>query len=153
MSLLVPTDFSAASRQALALALVIAERTGAKVDVLFVWEPSTVVPLETLLSEVGTGAPRTLGEIGRKEALRQTTEFVASVPRPATVPVATRVEVGRPDELIVTLAEQGAYDMIVMGSHGRTGLRRVLMGSVAERVVRTAPCAVLSVKLPDGEAS
>jgi nucleotide-binding universal stress UspA family protein len=48
---------------------------------------------------------------------------------------------------ITDFAEQGQFDLIVMGTHGRTGLRHLVLGSVAEKVVRTAPCAVLTVRV------
>jgi nucleotide-binding universal stress UspA family protein len=60
--------------------------------------------------------------------------------------VETAVFVGRPAHGIVEHARAGAFDLIVMGTHGRTGLSHIFMGSVAERVVRTAPCAVLTVR-------
>lgn len=145
--LLVPTDFSDNSREAFESAIQVAGRFGAGIDLLYVWEPSSVVPIETLLSEVSTTTgPRTLGEIARREAQLKLQDLIASVPRPSTVTVRARVEVGRPDELIVTLVEQGAYDMVVMGTHGRRGVGRLVMGSVAERVVRNAPCPVLTVR-------
>ncbi len=149
--ILVPSDFSAASEHALRVAYLLASRLGWAVDVLFVWEPSTVVPIETLLSEVGTGTPRSLGEIGRREAARRMTEFLTTAERPSHIAVSTRVEVGRADELIVAVAEQDSHDLVVMGSHGRSGLRRALMGSVAERVVRTAPCPVLTIRAPGAD--
>jgi nucleotide-binding universal stress UspA family protein len=63
-------------------------------------------------------------------------------PRSATV----KVTVGKPAEEILQVARDEAVDLIVMGTHGRTGLRHVLLGSIAETVVRTAPCPVLTVK-------
>ena len=63
--------------------------------------------------------------------------------------VQTRLLVGPAAPEIVELAAQGGFDLIVMGTRGRRGLSRLFMGSVAERVVRTAPCPVLTVHLPD----
>jgi universal stress protein A len=63
------------------------------------------------------------------------------------------VAVGRPAEEILRVAEEAGVDLIVMGTHGRTGLRHVLLGSVAEAVERTAGCAVLTVKAPAPGAS
>ena len=60
--------------------------------------------------------------------------------------VQTSVFVGRPAHTIVERARAGGFDLIVMGTHGRAGLTHMLMGSVAERVVRSAPCAVLTVR-------
>ena len=59
-----------------------------------------------------------------------------------------KVTVGKPAEEILQVARDEAVDLIVMGTHGRTGLRHVLLGSIAETVVRTAPCPVFTVKAP-----
>ncbi len=145
--IVVPTDFSESAGEALTTAMAIAERLSASVELLYIWEPSGEIPIETLLAAVGTtAAPRTLGEIARREAKLKLQELGASVGRPPSVKLTTRVEVGRPDELIVTLLEQGAYDMVVMGTHGRKGIGRLMMGSIAERVVCNAPCPVLTVR-------
>lgn len=150
--ILVATDFSDSAHEALIAALRIAERIDASIELLHVWEPSGVIPIETLLSEVGaTGAPRSLGEIARREAQLRLQQLAASVKRPPNVKITSRVEVGRPDELIVALVEQGVCDMVVMGTHGRRGVGRLMMGSVAERVVRNAPCPVLTVRYESPE--
>ena len=62
--------------------------------------------------------------------------------------VELRVEIGHPFEQILEVAKGERVDMIVMGTHGRTGLAHIVLGSVAERVVRMAPCPVLTVKAP-----
>jgi nucleotide-binding universal stress UspA family protein len=72
-------------------------------------------------------------------------------PRLARYPVELRVVVGRPFERIIETAVREQAGLIVLGTHGRTGLSRVVMGSVAERVVRLAPCPVLTVKAPTPE--
>ena len=64
------------------------------------------------------------------------------------IPADRRLLTGDPAEAIITLAKEEKVDMIVMGTHGRRGLSRLLMGSVAEHVVRVAPCPVLTVKQP-----
>lgn len=68
------------------------------------------------------------------------------VPTDPNVPYEHRLLTGEPASAIVELAEQEQADLIVMGTHGRTGLTRLLMGSVAEAVVRRAPCPVLTFK-------
>ena len=62
------------------------------------------------------------------------------------VPVAVKVAVGKPPEEILRMAREEGADLIVMGTHGRTGLRHLLLGSVAETVVRTAPCPMFTVR-------
>jgi nucleotide-binding universal stress UspA family protein len=64
------------------------------------------------------------------------------------IQVERRLEEGYPGAIIPRIAGETKADLIVMGTHGRTGLSRLLMGSVAEQVVRKAPCPVLTVKVP-----
>ncbi len=68
--------------------------------------------------------------------------------RQADVRMRVVVLRGSPAQEIISFSRKGGFDMIVMGTHGRTGLRRVLMGSVAEAVVRRAQCPVLTIHLP-----
>ena len=72
--------------------------------------------------------------------------LTAVVPDDRTVPYEHRMITGDPADEIVALAEEEKADLIVMGTHGRTGLGRLLMGSVAEAVVRCAPCPVFTFK-------
>jgi nucleotide-binding universal stress UspA family protein len=67
------------------------------------------------------------------------------------LPVERRLEEGDPVTQILGIAEEESCDLIVMGTQGRTGLGRILMGSVAEQVMRKATCPVLTVKMPEGE--
>jgi nucleotide-binding universal stress UspA family protein len=65
-----------------------------------------------------------------------------------TLPIATEIVVGRPFAEIIRYAEEKKADLIVLGTHGRSGLTHMLLGSVTEKVVRRAPCAVLTVREP-----
>jgi nucleotide-binding universal stress UspA family protein len=85
--------------------------------------------------------------VPRREELQQ-----FQVPDP-NVPVDYRLEEGEPVSEILAVANQTSADLIVMGTHGRTGLGWLLMGSVAEQVVRQAPCPVLTVRTPFHEAA
>ena len=69
-------------------------------------------------------------------------------PTDATIPVDRYLTEGEPAEEILRLAKERGADLIVLGTHGRSGLGRLLMGSVAEKVMRRAPCLVLTVKQP-----
>ena len=86
----------------------------------------------------------------REQAYKALQAFLP--PRLAVYPLELRVVFGRSFERIVETAVHEEVALIVMGTHGRTGLSRVAAGSVAERVVRLAPCPVLTVKAPTPES-
>lgn len=84
------------------------------------------------------------------EALRERVEEMArSITEEEGVPAEAMVVDGDPAAEILRVARDEEVDLIAIGTHGRTGVRRVLMGSVAERVLRRAPCPVLTVRAPD----
>jgi universal stress protein A len=138
--ILAPTDLSELSMQGLKSALELAQTFDAKLLLLHVVEPPPF-PLEGLgPSQLGV----TLGDLER-----QASNEIASVLPEAQrtkVDVARRVVAGTPYRKIVEVAEGEKIDLIVMTTHGRTGIGHLVMGSVAERVVRTAPCPVLTIR-------
>jgi len=137
--ILCPIDFSACSRTALTTASTLAASSNATLMVAHVWELSPYAT--TGLMSGGDAIEALLGDAERLLA-----EWAASVKRDHGAPQTTLVR-GVPWAEIVQLLEANrAYDLVVMGTHGRTGLKHVLVGSVAERVVRHAPCAVLVVR-------
>jgi nucleotide-binding universal stress UspA family protein len=136
-------DFSAASRRALDLAWELARRLDARVEVLHVWEPPVVLAADLAVSGRDDLA-RTLQEQAMHEAARELEAFMSHLP--ASPRASGRLEGGgRAAQAILQAAADGGFDLIVMGTHGRTGLARLLMGSVAERVVRESRCPVLTV--------
>jgi len=141
--ILVPVDFSECSRAALEDAAVLAERFGASIDVLHVWNTPHYVGPEFLIREPGE-AGHPLEEAAISQAETEMDEFLSGVPQRERFRV--RLESGKPHETIVKLAADERYDVIVMGTHGSSGLPHVLMGSVAEKVVRNAPCPVMTIR-------
>jgi len=144
--ILVPVDFSEPSRLAFDYAFTVARPFGAEVDVLHVWEaPSFIAP--------GTGfAAQSQADsfvaLARKAAEDALADFVASAERRGFKVSHARAEMGHPAHTITSAAANGQYDLVVLGTHGRTGISHALIGSVAERVVRHASCPVLTVRLP-----
>ena len=134
--IVVPTDFSHCGDAALRLAASLARDTGAKLLIVHVEEP----PLAYGGGEMYYGVPEPA-----TEDLQRMLERV--VPPDANVTYEHRLISGEPASAIVQLAEDEKADLIVMATHGRTGLTRLLMGSVAEAVVRRAPCPVLTYKV------
>lgn len=140
---LAPTDFSVAAEMALPVAVGMAELYGARLDLLHVLE---AVPLFAALTGARTAEelfPSLLPRAAeRLDALVQSADGVLG---DATV----RVAEGRAAEAIVDHAKAHGVDLIVMAKHGLHGVERVLIGSVTERVCRTAPCAVLALPVRD----
>ena len=140
--ILVPVDFSAESERAVGYAVALAKKVTGAVELLHVVEDpiasgawgaeayTSYVP--DLLDELVADATLRLGSV--KAGCDQ------------SVAIQTCVVIGSPARTIVAIAEAEGCDLIVMGTHGRSGLSHVLLGSVAERVLRTAPCPVLTLR-------
>jgi nucleotide-binding universal stress UspA family protein len=129
--ILYPTDFSSYSNQAYFHAVGLAETYGASLTLVYVYTP---------------GSADAAG--GDRKHWRSQLEQI----RPANPDISVHhvfLE-GDPATEIVRYAADAGIDVIVVGTHGRTGVERLMMGSVAEKVMRDAPCSVLVVKLPRG---
>ncbi|HTQ04717.1 MAG TPA: universal stress protein [Polyangiaceae bacterium] len=128
--ILAAVDLSNCSRAALAFACRLAEPAGAKIEVLL----------------VKGSAESEGGELASNAAAEELHRFIVSIPEAKGAAITERIEAGDARERIVTAADQGHFDAIVLGTHGRTGRPRSLAGSVAESVVRTAACPVITVR-------
>ena len=137
-----PTDFSHCGDAALKMATSLARDAGATLLIVHVEEP----PVAYGGGEMYYGVPDPASDDLRRM-------LQAVVPTDPNVPYEHRLITGDPSTAIARLAEEENADLIVMGTHGRTGLTRLLMGSVAEAVVRRAPCPVLTYKQTDHTAT
>jgi nucleotide-binding universal stress UspA family protein len=133
--ILYATDFSTTGQTALEMATSLARDRGASLVIVHVEEP----PMAYGGGEFYYG----IEEPNREEIKRMLAEVVPTVPY---VHYEHRLMIGSPATAIVEMAGRENAELIVMASHGRTGLTRLLMGSVAEEVVRKAQCPVLVVK-------
>ncbi|MCA9674526.1 MAG: universal stress protein, partial [Myxococcales bacterium] len=106
---------------------------------------------ETLISHEETGELVPVGSFARKGARYRLAE-VAGPLRAQGLTVATRAAIGDTAEEILAVAKSEAIDLIVMGTHGRHGLRHILLGSIAEKIIRQATVPVLTVR-SEGEAT
>jgi nucleotide-binding universal stress UspA family protein len=138
-----PTDFSAAAANAERHAVGLAKALGAELVLLHV---ASEAPLWR--ESVGSAEVRKIFESQRRWVADTLAERAGALGADG-VKARGLVKVGVPWEEIVAAAADEHADMIVMGTEGRTGLDRLLLGSVAERVVRRAPCPVLTVRPPD----
>lgn len=133
-NILVPTDFSEAAAKSLQLALAVANGQDATLHLCHILAPPAMGYGEVLTD---------LTANAYADAAKKQLDEVAV---PAGVKTTRRLIEGDPPTEIVRLAKELSCDLIVLGSHGRTGLMRLLMGSVAEHVLRHAPCPVLTLK-------
>src|SRR5262249_53448396 len=133
-----PTDFSQPCEEAFRVVCALAKDQSARVIVVHVAVAPPVAPIHMPAPPLPREDPRAkLDEmLGRFRALAPESQ------------VDHRLEQGDAATRIVDAAQETQCDLIVMGTHGRTGLGRVLVGSVAEQVLRTAPCPVVTVKAP-----
>jgi nucleotide-binding universal stress UspA family protein len=138
-----PVDFSEPSELALAQAVSMAEQTGAELMLTTVVQPITPAMFSDgmLLAQPDT-LPNQSEELAQKLLDKWREKFCTPVLERTTLHVA----VGIPFVEIVRHARENEADLIVMGSHGRTGIEHLMIGSVAERVVRKATCSVLVVR-------
>ncbi|MBI2061247.1 MAG: universal stress protein [Nitrospirae bacterium] len=137
-NILVPTDFSPFSRMAEKMALDLAKESRGKLLLLHVIDPY-FERLPYLVS-----ARLTRGKV-RRGALDQMRKELKWVRAPG-VKVESRVASGSPPEAILRSAKDFRADLIVLGTHGRTGIEHLLLGSVAEKILRLAPCPVLTLR-------
>ena len=137
--ILVQIDFSIHSLKALQYALAFAEQFGAAICLMHVVEPASFVhdlrnvPLALTNAKVARQAKTRLISLARTKAQ-------------PLIPVKPRVRIGKPFHEIATAAKALDVDLIIIATHGFTGLKHTLLGSTAERVVRYAPCPVLIVR-------
>ncbi len=141
--IVVPTDFSESSEEAWALAQRVAGTLGSEVVLAHVF----VEPIFYGDPSLAGDTTREVFEQGRKW-VEDELEKWASAARPQGMTVRTIVRTGSANEEIVNLATDERAELIIIGTHGRTGLNRLLLGSVTDRVIRFAPCPVLTVRTP-----
>ncbi|MGE0821883.1 MAG: universal stress protein [Candidatus Binatia bacterium] len=141
-SILVPFDFSEFSEKALTWAIQMAKQLHGRITILH------VIPAFDSSSPVFSTGAFPIAELQdnlQAEAEDKAKALVAGT-ESAPISIHTQVVIGDPFQEICRVAAADKIDLIIMGSHGRTGLRHVLLGSVAERVVRHAECPVLVVR-------
>jgi nucleotide-binding universal stress UspA family protein len=143
---LVPTDFSDSARHALTYGVSFAKEYGAELVLLHVVENITVgyasdlfpVPMAEVFQEISGYARTELAKLGQEA-------------RGRGLAVQEQVVQGKPSNEIIRFASENAVDMIVLGTHGKGMLDQALFGSTTERVVRRAPCPVLTVRMAEHE--
>lgn len=145
--ILVPTDFSKSSGNALTYAAEFARRFDAELHLLHVVQDLALFVPEAVMLIPPMGPPMEQFVSAARETLDRAVHELAM----PDVSIIAEVAEGRPFEEIVRFAREKNIDLIVMGTHGHTGLVHLFLGSVAAKVVRRAPCPVLTVRHPEHE--
>jgi universal stress protein A len=140
--ILVPTDFSAHAQEAVRYAAELARTCDAPLSIVHVYDVTPYVMPET----VPLYDTLQLGQL-REEFQKQLLPIQQQAMQAGVARVDTQLLQGSPPGEIARFAAEHAYDLIVMGTHGRSGLAHLLLGSVTEKVVRKAPCPVLTIPL------
>jgi nucleotide-binding universal stress UspA family protein len=157
-TILLPTDFSEGSQAALEHATMLANAFNAKVVVLHVIESIAATMTETMQRVDTEAMLKNMGQLPQvlevyalvRRAVEPALDKVVQDLRKAGVSASRELAEGSAYEQIVAHGRAAHADLIVMGTHGRRGVNRLFIGSVAERVVRLAPCPVLTVRPPHG---
>lgn len=139
--ILVPVDFSAYSAEATRIATDLARRYGATLTLMHVYDPLAYALPDGFTPFPPPQNERLIEALQDQLAGAKAHAIEGGAPR-----VATKLLQGTVAAQITEYAERGEFDLVVMGTHGRTGVKHLVLGSIAESVVRTAPCPVLSVK-------
>ena len=137
-NILVAVDFSPASHHVMRAAVDMAKEWDAELTVAHVWQwPIVGVELPTAGQLI---------ENVRVASEKQLATWTAEASQLAGKPVKSVLETGSPWDALVKVLERGKHDLAIVGTHGYSGLKHVLLGSVAEKVIRHAPCTVLVVR-------
>jgi nucleotide-binding universal stress UspA family protein len=145
--ILVPIDYSQNSQAALAYSIELAQSFGASLDIVHVWDRPTYVTDAVMVQRPGE-AHKPIGELIRENAQKDMDEFMAGITLPAGLASKTRLLSGDPAGTLLTELKKGEHDLVVLSTHGRTGFAHLLLGSIAEKLVRLSPVPVLTVPVP-----
>jgi nucleotide-binding universal stress UspA family protein len=150
--ILLPTDNSENSREAFQYAISLGEKYGSTIYAVYVVDMSYLEQGYRYESNPRRSPVEDLEENIVKEKAKETEEFIKKNTKDYKgLKIEKFIRKGKPFVEIIIAAREKEADLIVMGTHGRTGISHALMGSVAEKVVRKAPCPVLTIKPRDFE--
>jgi len=145
--ILVPTDFSTGAEHAARAAVELAAKLGASIELIHLYNPPSL-----MMPDGSTFAASPAELVAVTESAEAAIGAAVQALRAhggGRVMITGQALMGSAADEILRLADSGRYDLVVMGTHGRTGIRRLVLGSVAERVLRRASIPVLTVREPD----
>ncbi len=144
-AILVPHDFSSSANHALAIARDEAKAHGSQILVLHVIELPTTMKPDTVIVPDENGAPINVRDYAVRQAEAHLEDLRARLAKDG-VAITSFLRIGNPIDEITRFVGENGVDLIIMGTHGRSGLAHLLVGSVTERVVRTSKVPVLTIR-------
>ncbi|MEK7483855.1 MAG: universal stress protein [Planctomycetota bacterium] len=141
--ILVPIDFSEGAKAAAQYAITLAKQFNATLDLLYIWEYPYYVGQDVMLQVPGQTA-QSIIEYAKQQAQSEMITFLSKLSKEG-VTIKEHIKGGIVDREIIEMVTKDHIDMIVMGTHGRSGISRLLLGSVAEKVLRNSPCPVVTI--------
>jgi len=145
--IMIPIDYSVNSKAALAYGAELALGFGASLDIVHVWDRPTYLTDAVMVQRPGE-AHKPIGELIRENAQHDMNEFLSQLSLPAGLSTSSRLIAGEPASALLTELKKGEHDLVVLSTHGRTGFAHLLLGSIAEKLVRSSPVPVLTVPAP-----
>ena len=142
--ILVPIDYSDNSKAALLYSAELALGFGASLDIVHVWDRPTYLTDAVMVQRPGE-AHQPIGELIRQNAQHDMNEFLSELTLPSGLSTSSRLISGDPASALLTELKKGEHDLVVLSTHGRTGFAHLLLGSIAEKLVRLSPVPVLTV--------
>ena len=145
--IMIPIDYSDNSKAALAYGAQFAQSFGASLDIIHVWDRPTYLTDAVMVQRPGE-AHKPIGELIRENAQHDMAEFLSQLQLPSGLETSSRLLSGEPASALLTELKKGEHDLVILSTHGRTGLAHLLLGSIAEKLVRLSPVPVLTVPIP-----
>jgi len=144
--IMIPIDYSENSKAALAYGAELALGFGASLDIVHVWDRPTYLTDAVMVQRPGE-AHKPIGELIRENAQHDMNEFLKELTLPAALSTSSRLIAGEPASALLAELKKGEHDLVVLSTHGRTGIAHLLLGSIAEKLVRLSPIPVLTVPI------
>lgn len=144
--IMIPIDYSEHAKAALTYGAEFAQSFGATLDIVHVWDRPTYLTDAVMVQRPGE-AHKPIGELIRENAQHDMNEFLSQNPVPSGVSASSRLLSGEPASALLAELKKGEHDLVILSTHGRTGFAHLLLGSIAEKLVRMSPVPVLTVPI------
>ena len=145
--IMIPIDYSENSKVALTYGADFALGFGASLDIVHVWDRPTYLTDAVMVQRPGQ-AHQPIGELIRENAQHDMDEFLNQFTLPSGLQSSSRLLAGEPASALLAELKKGEHDLVILSTHGRTGFAHLLLGSIAEKLVRMSPVPVLTVPIP-----